>query len=130
MQVPDLCKGINKDKVLNNCIKYLNRTHIMNNQHSKCVCVVCDSYSIGTEQILWLSEEMLKAKESYLSVQYLESVVEKIMPPDLRNHYKIDNNKTLSSLLLSPRAHKNYGNYMACKACYQNIISNTTKYPP
>ena len=43
MQVPDLCKGIDKDKVFNNCIKYLNRTHMMNNHHSPCVCVVCDN---------------------------------------------------------------------------------------
>ena len=68
---------LNKEKAIFDCMKYLNRTHKGHNSHCACVCVVCDSFIVGTDPIRWLSEEMLQYKESYLSVGYLESVVQK-----------------------------------------------------
>ena len=102
----------------------------MHNNHKACVCIICDSFIIGVEKICWLNEEEIATKQSYLSVDYFQSVTGKLIPPKLRNQYKIDDNILLSNLLLSPRAHNNNGNYMSCITCFTNVKRSSATKPP
>ena len=122
--IPSLCEFIERKKTLQTALKYLTRTKIegTTNEHQACVCVVCDSFIIGTEKICYLTEDQLVDKSSYLDVNYLETMTNKKLPPLLRNQYKLENCERLSSLLLSPRAPKKDNNYMSCETCYSNIL--------
>ena len=71
--VPSLCETIQREQPLSKTLEILNRTKRSNSNHHACVCVVCDSFIIGTEPICWLSTEQLLEKTSVLSVSYLES---------------------------------------------------------
>ena len=79
---------------------------------------------------MWLSELQLIAKESTLSVNYLEDLQGQELPSSLRNQYLIKDNCILSNLLLSPRAHVKNGKYMSCLTCYKNIINANSEKPP
>ena len=116
--IPDILNDQERKKAFHNAINYLNRTHIDEKCHHACVCVVCDCFIIGTDVIKWLSKEVLKKKESYLSVRYLESVSQKKVPEDLQEQYRIEKKEMLSNLLLSPRSCEKEGMFMSCKACY------------
>ena len=113
-EIPDFCNNISRREALKDCLKDLLKTEIKECIHSPCICVVCDSFIIGKDSILWLSEDQLLSKQFYLSVQYLESVVQKKMPTALRNQYKIESNKNLSQLLLSPKIHIQNALFMSC----------------
>lgn len=78
----------------------------------------------------WLSEERLKAKKSYLSVEYVQNTTEKLIPAELQNQYKNHNNESLANLLLSLRAKKKDGLYMPCLQCYYNITRHAYEKPP
>ena len=129
--VPDLCNTINRTEVLDECLSQLSRTNTSGCNHKACVCVICDCFIIGIEKIYWLSQKQLIAKESYLSVSHHEATANKRIPIALRNQYKIENNDSLSSLLLSPRAGVKDGEYMACSTCFKHVAYNkNTANPP
>ena len=128
--VHNLCKTINRKRTLNRCIRKLTRTNTTGYNHKACVCVICDCFIIGVEKINWLSEEKLIAKQSCLSVDFLQVTTNKTIPVELRNQYKIEDKDSLSHLLLSPRAHVKDEAYMACDACYRHILYNTGDKPP
>ena len=128
--VPNLCSKINRNETLDECLTYLSRTKTTGCNHKACVCVICDCFIIGVEKICWLSEEKLIAKQSYLSVHYLEATNNKTIPTELRNQYKIHNNDSLTNLLLSPRACVTDGKYMACKPCHTHIRKISGEKPP
>ena len=67
----------------------ITRTKCSNTEHKACVCVICDCFIIGVEPIYWLLERQLKSKESVISVDFLEGLTGKTLPPDLRNQYMI-----------------------------------------
>ena len=48
----------------------------------------------------------------------------------MRGQYKIDDNKHLSDLLLSPRARQINGTFMSCSTCYTNISRKSAIKPP
>ena len=77
-----------------------------------------------------MSETQLKAKESVLSVDFLEKLEGKTLPLTLRRQYKLIDSEALSKLLLSPRAHVKNGSYMTCKTCYRNILNKKLDKPP
>ena len=56
--------------------------------------------------LFMLSEGMLNSNESHISVEYIWSVVQKLIPSVLCNQYKIDLHAYLSNLLLSSRVHE------------------------
>ena len=62
------------------------------------------------------------SKQLYLWVSHLEAIENERIPIALRNQYKIDNNESLSCLLLSLEAHVVDGAYMACKSCHTHVI--------
>ena len=128
--IPDLCGTIDRKETLRKCLDVIDRTSTQNRRHKARVCVVCDSFIIGTEKNCWLTEEQLQNKKSVLSVTYLESTAGKRLPLALRDQYKIKDNVMLSDLLLSPRAHHQDGSFMACETCYNNIAYTDSKTPP
>ena len=127
-KIPQLCQSIDRHGPLNLSLELINRTNTMGKNHKACVCVVCDCFIIGTEPIHWLTTEQLKMKESYLSVDFLESYTTKLSP-NLRNQYKIIDNIHLSNLLLSPRAHVRNNSYMSCETCYRHIVYGKSETP-
>ena len=68
--------------------------------------------------MLAFRKKNLIAKQSYLSVDFLEATTNDTIPTELRNQYKIKDNDSLSTLLLSPRAHRKDNVYMACISCH------------
>ena len=78
-RIPQLCQSIDRHGPLNLSLELINRTNTMGKNHKACVCVVCDCFIIGTEPIYWLTTEQLQMKESYLSVNCLESYTTKVI---------------------------------------------------
>ena len=130
VNIPQLCKTINRRIPLDRSLEELTKTKVSDSKHKACVCSICDCFIIGVEEIKWLNEKQLKAKESYLSVQFLESMAGRPMPVGLRNQYKIEGNNALSNLLLSPRAHVRDGKYMSCNTCFRHIVYSKSENPP
>jgi len=128
--VPDLCSTINRNDRLHECLTALTRTKTTGSNHKACVYVICDCFIIGIEKICWLSEAKLQAKQSILSVRFVEETTQKPIPTELCNQYKINNNETLSNLLLSPRAHVKDGLCMSCKSCHKHVTYSKSDKPP
>ena len=129
--IPDLCGSIDRKKSMEEALGFINRTKIngTENEHRACVCCICDSFIIGVEPICWLSKEDIKNKQQYLSVSYLEEMIEEHFPEELRNYYKIED-QDLDDLLLSPRAQTCNGNFMSCDTCHRNIKHKDRIKPP
>ena len=72
-------------------LEYLTRTQVSDsdNDHQPCVCVICDSFIIGTEKICYLSKEQILKKTSYLHLSYLENMIGEKIPSTLHNQYKV-----------------------------------------
>ena len=75
--VYDISRDMVTSKAYSECKTLLMRTQTAHGYHQPCVCIICDCFIIGSEGICWLSHDEIKAKEMYLSAEYLESVVEK-----------------------------------------------------
>ena len=124
IEIPSVCADINRKDTLEKALDFLTRTKIEEDspvpngpsnlspgsaeKHKACVCVICDSFIIGTEQIVWLSKTAIKNKSSYLSTSFYQTNIRKgsPLPTVLRNQYLIEDDDDLKDLLLSPRAHK------------------------
>ena len=148
VEIPSLCGDIKRKEVMEEALDYLTRTKVQLNpsvspcnpepaltsteKHRACVCVICDSFIIGTEEIVWLSKERIKNKSSYLCVSYYQRNVGRgvPLPQVLRNQYLIENDNELKDLLLSPRAHRRGDTFMSCKCCATNIKRSQSKKPP
>ena len=148
VEIPSLCADINRKDTLEKALKFLTRTKVEENphvsrtspesstytarKHRACVCVICDSFIIGTEEIVWLSKEAIKSKSSYLSTSYYKTNIRKgiPLPTMLRKQYLIEDDDDLKDLLLSPRAHKRNDTFMACTCCSNNIKRSLAKKPP
>ena len=128
--VPDLCSTINRDDRLDECLSALTRTQTTGSNYKAYVFDICDCIRIGIDKICWLSEAKLQAKQSIISVRFVEERNQKPIPIALRNQYKIFNNETLCNLLLSPRAHVKDGLYVSCKSCHHHISWSKSDKPP
>ena len=130
--VPKLCVNVDRKGPLKKALEYLTRTKVQgsDNDHQPCVCVICDSFIIGTEKICYLSKNQLLAKTSYLHVSYLENMIGEKIPSTLHNQYKVQNNEDLPELLLSPRAPVVNDTFMSCETCYNNIRNQKKDKPP
>ena len=148
VEIPSLCANINRKDTLEKALEFLTRTKVEEDpsispaplessncsaeKHRACVCVICDSFIIGTEEIVWLSKDAIKSKSSYLSTSYYQANIRRgvPLPPVLRNQYIIEDDDDLKDLLLSPRAHKRGDTFMACTCCSNNIKRSSSKKPP
>ena len=145
VEIPSLCANINRKDTLEKALEFLTRTKVEEDpsispaplessncsaeKHRACVCVICDSFIIGTEEIMWLSKDAIKSKSSYLSTSYYQANIRRgvPLPPILRNQYIIEDDDHLKDLLLSPRAHKRGDTFMACTCCSNNIKRSSSK---
>ena len=59
--VPNLCININRKEALDECLTRLGRTKTIGCNHKACVCIICDYFIIGVENMCWLSDNKLKA---------------------------------------------------------------------
>ena len=127
--VPKLCVNVDRKGPLKKALEYLTRTKVQgsDSDHQPCVCVICDSFIIGTETICYLSKEQILKKTSYLHLSYLENMIGEKIPSTLHNQYKVQNDEDLSELLLSPRAPVVDNHFMSCKLCYNNITNKKTE---
>ena len=148
VEIPSLCGDIKRKDTLERALSYLTRTKVeeditvgaafpdtpnLNQElHRACVCVICDCFIIGTEEIVWLSKDTILNKASYLSTNYYESNTGRgiPLPMTLRNQYLIEHDDQLKDLLLSPRAHRKGDTFMSCKCCSNNIHRNSSIKPP
>ena len=148
VEIPSLCADINRKNAMEEALQFLNRTKVeeephfstgapetpnsSTDKHRACVCVICDSFIIGTEDIVWLSKGEIKDKESYLSTNYYQTNINRglPLPPVLRNQYLIENDDDLNNLLLSPRAHRKGDTFMSCMCCATNIKRSSAEKPP
>ena len=64
-QIPDLLNTVDRFGTLNDSLEVLNRTKTPQNTHKACVCVICDCFIIGVEEIHWLTTDQIKSKGSY-----------------------------------------------------------------
>ena len=130
--IPTLCASVDRKGPVKKALEYLTRTKVQgsDNDHQPCVCVICDSFIIGTETICYLSKSQLLAKTSYLHVSYLENMIGEKIPSTLHSQYKVQINEDLSELLLSPRAPVVNNYFMSCERCYNNIRNNKIEKPP
>ena len=85
ISIPLLCESVSRSTPLNQSLQEFSRTEMVTSKHRACVCVICDSFIIGVEKIKWLSDMQLIAKESTLSVNYLEDLQGQELPSSLRN---------------------------------------------
>ena len=116
MEVPDLCSTIGIENSVAKAIGYIRRTCSQwggknpcitscdNMTFSACVCVVCDTFIIGTEEICWLSKTDLIRFKSLLGSKELEEYMGKSLSTELKEQYSV-NDCDLEGLLLFPCAY-------------------------
>ena len=87
--VPKICVNVDRKGPLKKALEYLTRTKVQgsDSDHQPCVCVICDSFIIGTEKICYLSKEQILKKTSYLHLSYLENMIGEKIPSTLHNQY-------------------------------------------
>ena len=99
-------------------LKYLHRTlDPETGKHQAHVCVVCDCFILGTQQLKRLNTKQLKAHENRLSVdRYLSFYNIDEVPTSLRNYYYVSG---FPKMLLSPRSNLKKGDgYSCCQSCF------------
>ncbi len=101
-------KETNDSACMKEAKKYLHRTQDPQNphKHKSIVCVICNQFIIGTEQIHHLSKNDISAHSQKFSMKSYDRYYETVHVPEVRNQYMI-NDGNLKDLLLSPRARKN-----------------------
>ena len=91
--------------------------------HQANVCVCCDRFICGTEELCWIKKAILLKHQSRLKIPNL--------PHALRQCYQV-HDMELHELLLSPRARvKRNGEYLCCAQCFKAFRSdNLDNNPP
>ena len=96
VEIPSLCADIDRKNTLEKALKFLTKTEVEEDppvspdspetsnlsteKHRACVCIICDSFIIGTEEIVWLPKEAIKRKSSYLSTSYYTTNIRRGIP--------------------------------------------------
>lgn len=97
--------------------------------YSACVCVICDTFIIGTEEICWLSKDDLISFKPFLGSKALEVYIGKSLPKELKEQYSVKD-YNLEGLLLSPRARMINDEYMCCSSCHRSLKLERVTVPP
>ncbi len=113
--------------------KFLHRTQDPENshRHRSIVCITCDQFIIGTEQICELTKDQISPHSKRLSVESYELFYETTLHPEVKRKYQV-NVEGLKDLLLSPRSRKFNDGYATCSCCYSRMQPKMAKreYPP
>ena len=86
------------------------------------VCVVCDRFIIGMEEVKLIHKDMLIKNADRLSVESYEEYFCISMKRELVRQYEVDDDD-MKGILLSPRAQCTDGfNYQCCASCYGSCV--------
>ena len=128
-------EDINKAKM--EALKYLHRTQIEDTDlHKAHVCVICDMFILGVEDVKWLSSEKIEQHRNRLSVSKYKEFYNiqdnnntEDQLQDLWDYYHLPGHK---GMLLSKRARKNSKQkYSCCCGCFNAMrASRKDKKPP
>ena len=131
LDVPEISQDLNIEESINEALEQIMMTSIKNNnEHSAIVCVVCDRFIIGTENISWIQTSELKRNEERLSVTTYQKNLGYDLPNSLKAYYCIDDIR-LSNMLLSKNAtkHSSTDCYSCCDQC-KRALNRRVKTPP
>ena len=107
------------EKVKSALEQLIQRTVNGDGSHSMPVCVVCDQFIIGVEEVCSISKEILLKNKERLSWSTLESFLDRKLPAILKQQYTAAEDPDLAEMILSPRSLCTNGmkSYPGCKAC-------------
>ena len=90
--IPQISQSIEDGKCVKQSISLLKQTKIPDNEsdevNSANICVVCDRFIIGIQQINWLKSSELADNEKKLSVTSFEDYYRMKLPSTLREQYR------------------------------------------
>ena len=130
--IPDILADINIDRATQDALKYLLRTKNEDGTHRMPVCVVCDHFIYGIEEVKSLSKNLLLKNKDRLSCKEFESIFRRQLSPSLVRQYQVEDEE-LHGLLLSPRSVCTSDAYQACPSCYRALTGSKNqkrKTPP
>ena len=99
--------------------------------HSMPVCVVCDQFIIGVEEVCSISKEILQKNKQRLSWPTLETFCNRKFPEALKRQYRVED-PDLKELILSPRSifTDDMKSYNGCKACRNALRGKSNQKRP
>ena len=123
------------EKAKKEALKYLHRNCVVHDDdgssppaYAAHVCVICDCFIIGTEELKKLTKEQIKVHRRRLSVKSYEEYYQTKLPDCLVKQYEV---RGLKGLLLSPRAQKLGSHYVTCSTCHSGMHpSRVDSSPP
>ncbi len=121
------------EKAKREALKFLHRNRVIDSDSTSSpvyaahVCVICDNFIIGTEELKKLTKKEIKVHRHRLSVEAFEEYYQIKLPPCLVKQYTVPG---LQGLLLSPRAQKIGSHYITCSTCYHGMLPSRVDKPP
>ncbi len=113
------------EKAKKEALKYLHRNRVSHPNdgtsppvYAAHVCVICDCFIIGTEEIKKLTKEQIKVHRRRLGVESYQEYYQTTLPDSLVKQYEVPG---LKGLLLSPRAQKLGRHYVTCQTCHSGM---------
>ena len=92
------------EKVKSALEQLIQRTVNGDGSHSMPVCVICDQFIIGVEEVCSISKEILLKNKERLSWSTLESFLDRKLPAILKQQYTAAEDPDLAEMILSPRS--------------------------
>jgi hypothetical protein len=93
------------------------------------VCIICDSFIIGTETIHKLTKEEIGAHSERLGVKSYKKYYQTTLKAEVKRQYQVQG---LTDMLLSPRLRKYPDGCATCSVCYTGMQPKmaSKKTPP
>lgn len=144
----ELLYNINTEQSFNSALQKINRTKVKegyllqtdtpssidDDHHYPCICVICDCFIYGTEELHWISKGKIMTHKHRLSVmQYPYEISDALV-----EQYEV-NDPDFKHILLSPRAtmrliqgkDRMENTYTCCGKCFRSLRNDRMrKYPP
>jgi len=132
--------GFNLNLHINSAIKLLRETthhsfsHQITNHQTLIletiypnICIVCDSFIIGTQSKHWISKEVIIKHADRLSIERWMKVAQtNTINPILRSQYPYPE-EGFENLLFSPRFRKHNDRFLSCSTCYWSLRETQVK---
>ena len=132
IDIPDILKDVDIESAAADALKYLLRTKDKDRKHQMPVCVCCDQFVYGIEEVKSLSKELLLKNKNRLSRKNFETHFSRKLSSSLVTQYQVKDEE-LHDLLLSPRSLRTGDAYQACPSCYNALTGSANrkrKTPP
>ena len=137
-EIPSICNNVDIKGSVEKALKYMRRTVIEGQPHSHQipVCVICDRFIIGVEEICSIKRETIEEHHVRLGVKQYETHYARKLPEELILQYTLPG---LEGILLSPRARKQEHfaldgleeiSYEACSTCARALTPKKIKSSP